>query len=250
MDNIDYMSPFYEISLAGKPLQVSRYDIRSGKYEPLRLCTLEFTKDTVPVKGMPVEVSLGYREKWLWKVFSGYVDEIYPLKDTYRVVFKDEMVKLINMKIVQTFLSASPQDIIGYGLKAAGITGFTLDSRYFHKKDFTVPNMNVMELVDAVNRAWEIQVPYFFNPEKKFFWCDYKPEQKEKPVFEYGSNIIDLEPLQEGYKLTTVLVPYISHSMEITVIHPDLPKTLWKVKRVRWYTNSKGFPRTEIYLEG
>lgn len=249
MESIDFLAPFYKVIINGQEESVSNFDIWSARDNPSDICTVEVIKGATFKDDMPVEVILGYRDNWVWHVFTGYVTKIRPQPSTVIIESKDEMQKLITKKVKQAFINALPQEIIRYGLKAAGVTQYELSAKSFQRKTLNVPNLSVKELVEAVNKTWGLSFPFFFNTDKKFYWKEAGAANSEMAVFEYGKNIIDIESFGDTLKLITFLAPFIGHSEHIKVLHPDLPSEIYTVSKVRWFTNKKGFPRTHIYME-
>jgi hypothetical protein len=249
VETIDFLAPFFSVKIGDQEEQLNKFDIWSSKDNPTDYCVTEVIKGSPFTENMPVELSLGYRDNWVWHVFSGYVTRIRPQTSTVIIEAKDEMLTLINTKVKQSFINALPQEIIRFGLKAAGIKSYVLSTKSFERKSLNVPNLSVKEMIEAVNRMWGLTFPFYFNPEKMFFWKETEVSSGKIAVFEYGKNIIDIEPFGDTILMTTFLVPFIGHSEHIKVVHPEYTNEIYSINKVRWYTNEAGFPRTRIYME-
>lgn len=261
MDNLFY--PSVELNIGGSIAvrQFAAFDLWLSRKEPADLC--DFTLKTgLPDLGLaadvPVEISIGYNLEQKWTVFQGYVVE----PQGTRFVCKDEGVKLFRNEIIQTFLDATPQDIIRFGLRKVGITGMDLDAKaYPAKPRFVASGETVSELVRRVNTTWGISNDWYISG-KKFCWGNKLRTDKPIYVFEYGENIIDLEFAadREPYgqrkvgatsgagKLLTVVSPFIDHSQEIQILWPEIKSTRFQVEKVRHFLNENGALRTEIYF--
>jgi len=243
----DLFSPYVEM-LIGNQIQVRNqfqaFDLWLSRKEPCDICDVTFSgglTDLGLVKDTPVEILLGYDLGQLWPVFSGYVaDAVHP-----RYLLKDECLRLFQAKVIQTFTDVAPQDVIKYGLRAAGISDARLDQTdYPHKRCFVAAE-NVSDLVRRVNAAWGIEHDWYFRG-KTFCWDAPAPQPGTVYSYQYGENIIELEP--ETGRFTTVISPFIEHSREIEIIWPGITSTRFIVETVRHFLNEKGSWRSEIYF--
>lgn len=70
---------------------------------------------------------------------------------------------------------------------------------------------------------------------------------KEGLRFQYGINILGLTRAGGVWELETVSAPFVKHSHNINVIHPQVSGE-FEVKKVVSATNDSGFIRTKIYF--
>jgi hypothetical protein len=242
-------------------VQIGRYtfnsgimlDIYSSKENYFDWAKIRFTDKIVEKlifnKMDPVKIYLGYSQEDDI-VFDGHVKRTVNSGNVANdeIIAKDEMIKLEETKVTQTFTNTSPQEIIKFGLDKAGIQNYELASQVFSKKTaIPVYEKNVIQLIEEVHRYWGIKEYFFFDRDKKFYWGT-KPKQNRIYEFQYGINIISLI-FQNGYWiLDTISFPYIKHSHDIRIIHPRIEGT-FEVYKVHFSVNEKGFPRTKIYFK-
>lgn len=191
-------------------------------------------------------IYLGYSGQ-LWPVFSGFVSRPYDGGGyVNEIVLKDRMTQLEDTYITNTFLDATPQEIIAYGLAQAGVTGYKLSGDLLPpKKTVAIYRKNVIALIKEVHSLWRINKRFFFQDDI-FYWGE-KPDQDLIYTFEYAKNIITLERPLGVWELVTVSVPQIKHSQKINVIHPQVTGQ-FEIKKVYYETNERGFIRTHIYF--
>lgn len=262
MDKLFY--PCVELNIGGAAAvrnQFTALDLWLSRKEPADLC--DFTlKNGLPDLGLAkdseIEIVIIYNLDQKWTVFKGYVAE----PQGTRFLCKDSGIKLFKTEIIQTFLNATPQDIIRFGLRKAGITEMDLDSKsYPAKARFLASGENVSELVRRVNTTWGINNDWYFAG-KKFCWNNKLRTDKPVYTYEYGENIIDLEfntdrdpkgqrkvgATSGGGKLTTIVSPFVDHSQEIEILWPEVKSTRFIVETVRHYLNENGALRTDLYF--
>ena len=191
-------------------------------------------------------IKLGY--EWLLEeVFSGYV--MNPISDgefKNEVTLKDDMLLLEETFITNTFIDASPQEIIEFCLRKAGIEKFNISRKaYQRKKIVAISQKNVIQVVEYVHSIWSIQESMYFS-NGVFYWGE-KPRQEKIYEFEYGVNIIHLAKSNGLWELETVSAPFVKHSNKIILNHPDIEGE-FEVKKVVFSTNEIGFIRTFIYF--
>lgn len=197
-------------------------------------------------KGQKGKILLGYGGQYV-SVFEGEITNSNGAAlGKNEISLSDSMLKLGKTSITQTFLNASPQEIIGYGLKQAGITRLQLSTAHLRPKPrVVIAKKNVGQLISEVQTLWSINEPYFFLGDT-FYWGE-KPQQTQLVHFEYGNNIIKLDRHGGFWRLDTVSCPYVTHSQHISVEHP-LCMGEFEVVAVEHHTNDKGFIRTQIYF--
>ncbi len=249
---VSYLSPYSKItigdimaknSLAAMDVWLSRKseaDVLDFYFLP-EITGIELPVDT------PVQLELGYSGQ-PWQVFDGYITA--PGANGARA--KDEMVKLFRTTITQSFVDTMPQEVIGYGLRAAGISNFELSARKFETKPrLVVANKNVAETISLVNQTWGIDFDRYFDINKTFLWKELNlPASTELYSFEYGENIISMsyDPDKNAGSVITVLAPFANHSQEILIEHPDVPtNTRFVTDTIRHYLDGKAY-RTQIFF--
>ena len=191
-------------------------------------------------------IQLGYNGVFD-EVFKGYVTKPYDSGGYMNeILLKDEMILLEETMINNTFLDATPQEILNFCLSKAGVEKVKL-SKIVHpvKSRFSVSQKNVLDVINLIHAAWNIANRFFFSG-GVFYWGE-KPEQAKIYTFEYGINIIALKRLGGVWELETVSSPFIKHSHTIGVSHPQVSGD-FEVKKVVFTTNDAGFIRTYIYF--
>jgi hypothetical protein len=191
-------------------------------------------------------IELGYNGVFD-EVFEGYVVSPYNEGSSQNeITLKDDMLLLEETLITNTFLDATPQEILKFCLGKAGITKAVISSKVYQKKK-TVPvfRKNVISVIEEIHSVWGIKEKFFFS-EGVFYWGE-KPEQTKVYEFEYGVNIISLKRAGGVWELETVSTPFIKHSHKIAVTHPKVSGEFYVQKTV-FLTNETGFIRTYIYF--
>lgn len=198
-------------------------------------------------KGDEMSIYLGY-SGIMEEVFTGYVSSPYNrAQGKNEILAKDEMQRLEEVTISETFLDVTPQEIVRYLLAVAGISNFQISQEVYQpKKVVPVAQKNGIQVLEEIRRLWQIQKRFYFSG-GVFYWCT-DPEQKQTYLFEYGSNIICLERSMGSWELETVSMPFIHHSQTIKVIHPAYTGSAL-VKKVLFKTNDAGFIRTYITFD-
>lgn len=198
-------------------------------------------------KGDEMSIYLGY-SGIMEEVFTGYVSSPYNrAQGKNEILAKDEMQRLEEVTISETFLDVTPQEIVRYLLAVAGITNFQISQEVYQpKKVVPVAQKNGIQVLEEIRRLWQIRKRFYFSG-GVFYWCT-DPEQKQTYLFEYGSNIIRLERSMGSWELETVSMPFIHHSQTIKVIHPAYTGSAL-VKKVLFKTNDAGFIRTYITFD-
>lgn len=192
------------------------------------------------------EIFLGYNSE-MNSVFAGYVLKTPEAsKSKNEIMMKDDMIKLEQTVITNTFLDAEPQEIIEYSLKQAGINSIKLfDKRYSKKRTVPIREKNVIAVLEEIKKLWDIKDKFYFAG--RTFYFGQIHQQAKVYTFEYGNNIIDLHREGDLWMLETASVPFIRHSEDINIEHPDLSGT-YKVRKVVFATNEAGFVRTRMYF--
>nr|WP_325235034.1 serine/arginine repetitive matrix protein 2 [uncultured Oscillibacter sp.] len=208
--------------------------------------TEQFQPEIALARRDPASIFLGY-DGVLSRVFTGYVAKPYNGGDhTNEVSLKDGMLLLEETVINDTFLSATPQEIISFFLAKAGVSDMKLSAKnYPRRKTLPIRRQNAVQAIETVNAAWGLKVPFFFSG-GVFYWGE-KPEQEKVYAFEYGVNILRLERRGGVWDLETVSAPFVRHSHKINVIHPRVSGEQ-EVSKVVFSTNDSGFIRTHIYF--
>ncbi len=197
----------------------------------------------VPIQqDQPAQFSFGYTVDGISKAFAGTVNFV----DGLTVRIKDGMVSCLRTNIVQAFIEATPQEIISFGLRKAGIKKFSLSDLVFEKKNFIASGENVYELAQNVNRVWGLDFDPYFDVEETFHWHQ-RPDQEELYSFEYGENIIDIEWDGQLGRILTIGLPFMDHSQLISIDHPEVVLDEALVDTVHSFYDGKKL-RTEIYF--
>lgn len=193
-------------------------DVWRSRKDPAGYASFLF-KDEVEIdtpQGAIVEIDLGYDESNAARVFTGNVSR----PDQERIIAKDSMTKLLQTKVTQSFLQATPQDMIRFGLKLAGIETYSIASQAFSPKDQVVANLNVHDMIrQRINSYWNIDFAPYFDARDVFVWQPLA-RPKEMFLFQYGENILEMLADGEIGMFRTVFVPGLDHSQYITISHP------------------------------
>lgn len=204
--------------------------------------TREFETKLSLAKGAEAGIQMGYGGV-LAEVFQGYVAREWTGGE---VLLKDEMMTLEATGICETFQDAEPQEIIRYILARCGITQMQLsEERYPQRRLLPIPLQSAAQAIETVNGAWGLSNPVFFRS-GVFYW-GVTPPQETIYTFEYGVNILSLNRVGGMWELETVSAPFVRHSQQIKVQHPQLQEEA-EVRKVLFTTNESGFIRTFIYF--
>ncbi|WP_411676867.1 serine/arginine repetitive matrix protein 2 [Caproicibacter sp.] len=230
-----------------KGIETETYSSKDSYFDWAKIrFTEEFQPKISISEGEPASIKLGYSGA-LEEVFHGYVEKGYNGGiGKNEILLKDDMLKLESTLITETFLNATPQEIISFALSKAGIQSPVLSNEtYPAKKIFPVSKKSVVALLREINTAWGIIAKAFFR-QGVFYW-NTAPKQSQIYVFTYAQNIISLNRVNGRWELVTVSVPFVHHSDTIRVDHPNLSGD-FTVGKVTFSTEATGFVRTHLYF--
>jgi len=166
--------------------------------------------------GAIVEIDLGYDEKEVGRVFTGAISR----SAEERVIAKDGMTQLLGTSITQSFMQATPQDMIKFGLKLAGVEAFSLSSQVFGTRDQVVAGLNVYDMIrQRINPYWGVDFAAYFDARDVFIW-QAPVKNNDMYLFQYGENILEMLSDGDIGMFRTVFVPGLDHSQYITLSHP------------------------------
>ena len=251
MEKSELFYPEISVNIGGynfkKGIEIEAYSSKSSYFDWAKVrFTRQFNQKITLNKMDKSLIKLGY-DGVLDDVFEGYV--VNPINEgssSNEVILKDEMIHLEETYITNTFLNATPQEILNFCLNKAGITKMRITSKTFQKRK-TIPifRKNVISVIEEIHAIWKIKEE-FYCLEGVFYWGE-KPEQTKVYEFEYAVNIISLERTGGVWELETVSAPFIKHSQRIIVRHPKISGE-FETKKVVFTTNETGFIRTYIYF--
>ncbi len=162
------------------------------------------------------------------------------------IQIQDDSLLLEDSKITATFRDADPHDILAFCLPRAGISDYQLFDRiYPPKKVVIITKRNMKQVLEEIRKLWGIPDSYFFRGHALYFGA--VPPQEKMYKFEYGENIISLKREGQVWVMETVSVPFIRHTDQIILDHPDLSGQ-FQVQKVVFRTTGEGFIRTQIYI--
>ncbi|KEQ23431.1 hypothetical protein [Paenibacillus tyrfis] len=186
--------------------------------------------------GSIVEVDLGYDESTAARVFTGEVSG--------QNVAKDSMAKLLNVKVSQSFIQASPQDMIKYVLEQAGMEEFRLAPQVFEPKNTVVAGLNGYDMIkQRIHPQWGIDFATYCDTRDVFIW---RPVERPKEMFLFDDeNILELMTDGDRGRMRTVFVPGLDHSQYVSLLHPRV-QGIALVDTVHHYIKDEKL-RTEIY---
>lgn len=255
MYNTDFFYPQMMVNIGKYSFDAGiELDVYSSKEQYFDWSNIRFTGKMVEAMAFKkmdqVKIELGYNDEYK-SIFSGYVKNSVnvDMASQNEILCKDEMMKLEETKITETFLDADPQEIIAYGLQKAGIEDYQLSSKSFSKKKVVViSKRNVIHLIKEVHNLWDIEENFFFDSNGRFYWGRNK-EQDKIYEFQHGENIINLTFENGSWVLETISIPFVEHSHVIRVNHPQITGE-FEVYKMHFAINVQGFPRTKIYFRG
>ena len=208
--------------------------------------TKQYQKKINLAKKDPASIELGYSGDFS-RVFSGFLAKPYNEgAEADEIYLKDEMLLLEETIISNTFLSTTPQEMIGYFLAQAGITNMKLSGQdYPERKLVPIRQQNIIQAINTVQAAWNISNLFYFS-DGVFYWGE-RPAQEKVYTFEQGVNILTLTRFGGVWMLETASAPFVKHSHKINVLHEKISGEL-EVQKVVSKTNDAGFIRTYIYF--
>lgn len=225
-------------------------EVHSDKSSYFDWSKLRFTEQyqhkIVLDKKTPAQIQIGY-DGVMSKVFTGFVAKPYNTgAGTNEVILKDEMLLLDETIINDTFMDTTPQEIIGFALRQAGISNIQISTDvYPRRKQVPIHRQTAVQAINTVNTVWGINQPFYFS-DGTFYW-GVKPRQEKVYIFEYGVNILRLRRIRGMWELETVAAPFVRHSNKVIIKHPKISGTV-EVSRVKTITNDEGFIRTYLYF--
>lgn len=242
----NYFYPEYKLVIGGAVITEGvRLEFYTDKEISFDWLDATFTRKLLDVTAVApdteVKLSLGYNGS-MADVFSGYVTGANDLK----ITAKNEMLKLHKTRIINTFRSCTPQDVLTFILGEAGIEEFALsEENYPVKKLYIVSNLTAMQALKDVNRFFGIENVYCLFNCKKFEW-NATVVQGANQLLQYGVNIIELICISESvWELETILIPSLRVYQNIDVEHPKLSGT-FRIDSLRYIINESGFIRLKI----
>lgn len=248
MGNIDFFYPVIQVCIgnytfnAGVEMEICSDS--TSYFDWAKIIFADKVKDAVTIsKGDIATVCLGYSGKYQ-AVFEGYVTSNIGSDDMRAVLLRDKMLMLESTELAVTFAEATPQEILAYCLRRAGVNNFKLSGKnYGVKKNISIPKYNVIELIQKVHQIWGINEIFYFR-HGVFYW-GVQPEQQDVLEFIYGVNILSLTRVNGLWELISAAVPTLSHSQHVSISHPQITG-LFMVKKVEFSTTQAGFIRTII----
>lgn len=195
-----------------------------------------------------VSIQLGYNGSFS-AGFTGYaMSDLTTGSTGNEVVLRDAMLLLEGVRVNNTFLNITPQEVISYVANLAGVSKMQLDPAVYPP----IPCLpffaqSGVQVLRSLGGFWGISPKLFFGDDTLFWGAAAK--QTEVYHFEYGKNIVSLALTGGFWELVTVSVPFVKHSQQIKVTHPKISGT-FKVSRLRVTTQANGFIRTTLYFKG
>lgn len=131
----------------------------------------------------------------------------YSVDGTESILVKDDMTRLKDTFIQETFLDCSPDEVLKYIFVQCGITQYQLPQKKYERKTvFSVPRMTALQAMEEIQHYWNLEVFYGFI-DGIFYW-DCEPDQDE--IYELdSSNILDMEQSGKIWTAGIVPVPWI-----------------------------------------
>ena len=160
-----YIAPYVSITIGGWTSdKTALVRVTAASVSPVAVAEIAIPTEGINVsgfqKGMVVGIYMGYREKGVWPVFSGKLEDISSERE---LIFyaKARMETLRQTRITKAFTDAVPQEVIKYSLAKAGITDYALSAKVFSRKHhFIVKDLTVIQVIKLVNKTWEVDWPF------------------------------------------------------------------------------------------
>ena len=244
---MNMFSPIVELRV-GNTIRVRNqfqvFDLWLSRQEPSDVCqfTLKLGLPLDIKKDQPIEIWMGYELDQVASVFSGYATEAR----SPNYLCKDEMARLFDIPVVQTFVNVDPQDVIRYALQKAGVAKQRLDpARYPRKPLFVAAGENVSDLVRRVNTTWGLNNDWYFG--KPFAGISlYRPVRctaisMAKTLLTWNLAPIvkrlasELPERRLAVEAANGALPFVAHSQEIEVIWPEVKDARYLVETVRHF---------------
>jgi hypothetical protein len=225
---------------------LSHMDLWRSRKDPIGVLKFQLKDDVQNLtltKGLQVELFFGYDPEETAKAFSGKLD----LVDGLAARARDKMTDVIEAKLVQNFMRATPQEIISQVMRKADVKKYEITLASFPCYPFVASGDDGYNLIKKVNRKWQLDYDPYFDVNEVFHWHP-KVEQDSLLVFKYGENIINLDfdgESQQG-SLLTIGVPTADHSQLISLEHPKVPAAEVLVDTAHHFTDENGNLRTEL----
>ena len=176
----------------------------------------------------PAKVELGYEGDY-GTLIDGYARQADD--DWQEIMIKNDLLKLEQLVVKDTFIDCTPQDIVRYLLVCAGITNYQLsDADYGKKRVLAIDKRNGIKALVEINSAWGINLSFFFK-DGIFYWGTQK-EQKEIYILEEDETIMSLERYGSYWEAETLGIPWIHHGQEIEVEHEKFTGTAVVTKTI------------------
>lgn len=135
---------------------------------PYDWCKIKFTEEfqgSIQVDAKAeVEIYAGYAGK-LQPIYKGIVEKPYNMagaKD--EILAKDFSIKLTTVKVSNTFLDVTPQELVQFGLQKAGIAEYELSKEVFPIKPVvSVIQKPVVDFLKEINFLWQLDIKNYFS---------------------------------------------------------------------------------------
>lgn len=246
---MDLFNPQLSVQLGSYIMDAGiKIEVNSSQDSYFDWAKIAFTEQFQPelsiARREPSFIQLGY-DGVLEEIFTGYVAKPYDTGSLVNeILLKDEMLLLEEIRITNTFLDTTPQEMISYFLAQAGIQKMKLSPQAYPKRrQLAIREMTLLQAIQAVHAAWGIRPRFFFSA-GVFYW-GAQPEQQKVYSFEYGINILSLVRLGGVWELQTISAPFVKHSHKIIINHPKVSGT-FEVSKVVFQSTEEGFIRTYI----
>lgn len=168
----------------------------------------------------------------------------YNMDGAESILVKDDMVRLENTIIQETFLNCYPDEVMRYILDQCGINAFRLSTVHYGQKGvFSVPRMNAVQAIQELHRGWNIDLSFGFF-DGVFYWgCE--PEQED--LYELDSNnILDLEQNGKLWTAEILAVPWIRVGQVVLITNSQFDG-LARIKKCVIKAKSTG--KTDMYIQ-
>ena len=225
--------------------------ICSSDDSPSDWATVRFTRplgDAVQLKRMDAAaLYLGYSGSFT-KVFEGLLAADFASSGSVREVrLRDAALRLALTPLNHSFAGATPQEVVRYCCRAAGIPSLELSSAVYPQRVYPVISGTALSAIGGINHHWGVSASGYMQ-DGVYRWGK-PPVQTAMMLFEYGKNIVSLTKERGLWVLTTVSVPQLRHSTKFRLVHPQLSGD-FMIRKVLFTVSDAGFIRSKIFFKG
>ncbi|SFJ58155.1 Protein of unknown function, partial [Ruminococcaceae bacterium D5] len=131
------------------------------------------------------------RMKLITKVFEGLLAADFASSGSVKEVrLRDAALRLALTPLNHSFAGATPQEVVRYCCRAAGISSLELSSAVYPQRVYPVINGTALSAIEGINHHWGVSASGYMQ-DGVYRWGK-PPVQTAMMLFEYGKNIVSL----------------------------------------------------------